>query len=49
MRVNEVKETREVVVRTEFVAEDGQVFRSKEECKKYEESALFAINKQLRK
>ena len=49
MRVNEVKETREVVVRTEFVAEDGQVFRSEEECKKYEESALFAINKQLRR
>ena len=36
MRVNEIKETREVVVRTEFVAEDGQVFRSEEECKKYE-------------
>ena len=49
MRVNEGKETREVVVRTEFVAEDGQVFRSEEECKKYEESALFAINKQLRR
>ena len=49
MKVNEVKETREVVVRTEFVAEDGQVFRSEEECKKYEESALFAISKQLKR
>ena len=49
MRVNEVKETREVVVRTEFVAEDGQVFRSEEECKKYEESALFAISKQMKR
>ena len=49
MKVNEVKETREVVVRTEFVAEDGQVFRSEEECKKYEESALFAISKQMKR
>lgn len=49
MKVNEVKETREVVVRTEFVAEDGQVFRSEEECKKYEESALFAISKELKR
>mgnify|MGYP000898823865 FL=1 len=43
MRANEVKETREVV-RTEYIAEDGTVFRSEEECKKYEESALFAIS-----
>lgn len=47
MRINEVKETREVLVRTEYVAEDGIVFRSEEECKKYEESALFAISKEL--
>ena len=26
MRINEVKETREVLVRTEYVAEDGIVF-----------------------
>ena len=49
MRVNEVKETREVVVRTEYIAEDGTVFRNEEECKKYEESALFAINKELKR
>ena len=49
MRENEVKETREVVVRTEYVAEDGTVFRSEEECKKYEESALFAISKELKR
>lgn len=49
MRTNEVKETREVVVRTEYIAEDGTVFRSEEECKKYEESALFAISKELKR
>ena len=49
MKVKEVKETIERVVRVEYVAEDGQVFRSEEECKKYEESALFAISKQLKK
>lgn len=49
MKTNEVKETREVVVRTEYIAEDGTVFRSEEECKKYEESALFAINKELKR
>lgn len=49
MRINEVKETREVLVRKEYVAEDGIVFRSEEECKKYEESALFAISKELKR
>lgn len=49
MRVNEVRKTREVVVRTEYVAEDGTVFRSEDECKKYEESALFAISKELKR
>lgn len=38
MKINEVKETREVLVRTEYVAEDGEVFSTKEECEKYEES-----------
>lgn len=51
MRVNEVKQTKtiEELVRTEYIAEDGTVFRSEEECKKYEESALFAISKQLKR
>lgn len=49
MRTNEVKETREVVVRTEYIAEDGTVFRSEEECKKYEGSALLAISKRLKR
>lgn len=51
MRVNEVRktETIEKLVRIEYIAEDGTVFRSEEECKKYEESALFAISKQLKR
>ena len=51
MRVNEVRktETIEKLVRTEYIAEDGTVFRSEEECKKYEESALFAISKELKR
>lgn len=36
MKVNEVKETREVVVKTEYVATDGKIFDSREECLKYE-------------
>ena len=49
MRINEVKETREVVVRTEYVAEDGEVFSTKEECEKYEESAIFVVSKKLKR
>lgn len=48
---NEIKrtETIEKVVRVEYVAEDGQVFSSEEECRKYEESALFAVSSKLKK
>lgn len=51
MRVNEVKQTKtiEELVRTEYIAEDGAVFRDREECKKYEDSALFAITKRLKR
>lgn len=51
MRVNEVRktETIEKLVRIEYIAEDGTVFRSEEECKKYEESALFVISKELKR
>ena len=49
MKVNEIKETVERVIRTEYVAEDGQTFCCEEECRKYEESALFAISKQLKR
>lgn len=49
MTRKEIKETREVVVRTEYVAEDGEVFYNEEECRKYEESALFAISKKIKR
>ena len=51
MKVNEIRktETIEKLVRTEYIAEDGTVFSNEEECKKYEESALFAISKKLKR
>lgn len=51
MRVNEVRrtETIEKLVRIEYIAEDGSKFRSEEECKKYEESALFAVSQKLKR
>lgn len=51
MKVNEIKETKiiEELVRTEYIAEDGTVFRDKEECEKYEKSALFAVSQKLKR
>lgn len=51
MKRNEIKktETIEKVVRVEYVAEDGTVFYNEEECKKYEESALFAVSNKLKR
>lgn len=51
MRVNEVKKVKKIeeVIRTEYVAEDGQIFSSEQECEKYEKSALFAISSQLKR
>jgi hypothetical protein len=49
MKKNEIKRTIEEVIRVEYIAEDGQVFSSEDECKKYEESALFVISKKLKK
>lgn len=51
MRVNEVKQTKtiEEVVKKEYIAEDGEVFSNEEECQKYEDSALFAVSKQLKR
>lgn len=49
MRKNEIKRTVEEVVRVEYIAEDGTVFRNEEECKKYEESALFAVSNKLKR
>lgn len=49
MKVNEIKrtETIEKVIRTEYIAADGTVFSDKDECKKYEESALFVVSAKL--
>jgi hypothetical protein len=49
MKKNEIKRTIEQVVRVEYIAEDGQVFYNEEECKKYEQSALFAVSSKLKK
>ena len=51
MRKNEIKrtETIEKVVNIEYIAEDGTVFYNEEECKKYEESALFAVSNKLKR
>lgn len=49
MKVNEIKKTVEQVVRVEYISEDGHVFYNKEECEKYEESALFAVSNMLKR
>lgn len=49
MKKNEIKRTVEEVVRVEYIAEDGTVFYNEDECKKYEESALFVVSKTLKK
>lgn len=49
MRENKVKEIKEVVIRTEYIAEDGTIFENEYECEKYEESALFAVSKELKR
>lgn len=51
MRKNEIKRTRtiEEVVKTEYIAEDGTIFCDETECQKYEESALFAVSKTLKR
>ena len=51
MRKNEIKTTKtiEEVVRVEYIAEDGTIFYNEAEAQKYEESALFAISKKLKR
>jgi uncharacterized protein YrzB (UPF0473 family) len=49
MKKNEIKITIEQVTRVEYIAEDGTVFYNEEECKKYEESALFVVSSKLKK
>lgn len=49
MEKREIKETREFVVKTEYVAADGKVFMDEQECKKYEKSALFVVSNKLKR
>lgn len=48
MKINKKEVTRTEKV-TEYIAEDGTVFKDENECKLYEESALFAVKKTLKK
>lgn len=48
MKINKKEITRTETV-MEYIAEDGSVFEDKEECKRYEESALFAAKSTLKK
>lgn len=47
MKINEIKEL--IVTKREYIAEDGTYFKEKEECEKYEKSALFEVNKRLKR
>lgn len=49
MKKNTIKRTIEEVVRVEYIADDGTVFYDEAECRKYEESALFAVSKRLKR
>lgn len=49
MKIKEITKTVEQVVRTEYYAEDGTLFNSEYECRMYEESALFAVKKSLKR
>jgi hypothetical protein len=49
MKKNEIKKTIEQVVRVEYIAEDGTIFRDEAECQQYEKSALFAVSSKLKR
>ena len=49
MEIREITHTVEIVDKTEYVAEDGTVFYSVEDCEYYEHSALFTVNKKLKR
>ncbi len=49
MRKNEIKKTVEEIVGVEYIAEDGTVFNTVEECEKYEKSALFVVSNKLKR
>ena len=49
MRKNEIKKTVEEIIGVEYIAEDGTIFNNKEECEKYEKSALFVVSNKLKR
>ena len=49
MKIHEIKITVEEVVGVEYIAEDGTVFYDKEECEKYEKSALTVVKSKLKR
>ena len=49
MRENVVTKTEEVIVRTEYITEDGTIFYNQESALNYEKSALFIVNKKLKR
>ena len=51
MRVNKIKETQtqEVIVRIEYIAEDGTIFLHKEECEAYEKTAIAVAKRKLKR
>ena len=49
MKINEIKMTVEEVVGVQYIAEDGTVFHDKEECEKYEKSALVVVSSKLKR
>lgn len=49
MKVNEIRETREVVIKTEYIAKDGTVFNNAEECKKYEKTCRCVLRAEYKR
>lgn len=49
MTVNEIKEVKEVVVKTEYIAKDGKVFTNKEDCEKWEKSFNCTLSESMKR
>lgn len=50
MKVNKITKTKTIEeVEVTYIADDGTEFKTQDECKKYEESALFIVNNKLKR
>jgi hypothetical protein len=47
MKINKITKMVEQVLRVEYIAEDGMVFKTQEECEAYEASALFIASQKV--